>query len=275
MVQQSHSPVQGTTIVTHTTNSPTSSVSGSEQTSTNDSQTDTTINSINSNTLLTTKQNKTKQNNNNNNNNNMERNITWYMKETTFRKMKLPPSKQVFTMNDQNWSGIFCQTITMCRHNAQTLARKNYKDFKRKSFQTTISNIFNPSNEAFALLFLYNNCNLWLNTKKGTRKRKKFTDSKSCKRVGWSTQGRIVYKYVLSEIEKQWEKHQLKDLEIELLKTYQQQNGKHTTRDDKDKKSQKEQRWKEMKQCGMIETLVDKDGKDYKYYIKYMKCLQK
>eukprot|EP00536_Pseudo-nitzschia_multiseries_P009226 jgi/Psemu1/22644/gm1.22644_g len=145
----------------------------------------------------------------------------------------------MINVKDQKWSGILCQTrITMCRHNnAQTLARKNYKvspkqtDFKRKSFRTTVSNIFTPSDEAFVLLLLYNDHGSWLNTTKGTRKRKKFTDSK--------------------------EEQQSKDLEIELLKKYQQQNGNHTQWDiDEDEERRKEKRRKQ--QSSTIETL----GKD-------------
>eukprot|EP00536_Pseudo-nitzschia_multiseries_P005589 jgi/Psemu1/12937/gm1.12937_g len=285
----SHSPVQGTTVVTHTTNSRTSIVLGSEQTNTNDSQTETTPNSIKSDTLLTTKET---------HDYNMKQNITQYAKETLLRKMKFQPTKSNFvqsmimrivklgnnneipnTINikDQKWSGILCGAITACRHNAQTLAKKkNHKDNKRsnqildsfpgtvlmmekentnsknkKSFQT-ISNIFTPSNEALALLFVYNNYDLWLNTTEGTRKRKNFTDSKSGNEEVWSTQGYILYKYVLSKIEKRRKEQQSKDLEIELLKTYQQQNGKHTPpQDDEDEESKKKQRGKE--QCDMIE----------------------
>eukprot|EP00536_Pseudo-nitzschia_multiseries_P003287 jgi/Psemu1/7368/gm1.7368_g len=75
-------------------------------------------------------------------------------------------------------------------------------DFKRKSLRTTISNIFTPSDEAFALLFLYKDDNLWLNITKGTRSRKKFTDSKSGNKEGWSDKGQDLYQYILSEIEK-------------------------------------------------------------------------
>eukprot|EP00536_Pseudo-nitzschia_multiseries_P016374 jgi/Psemu1/45981/gm1.45981_g len=151
-------------------------------------------------------------------------------------------------INDQKWSGIFCQTVATYRHNAQTLARKNSKgknqhykdnkrnsqipdsfpgvvlitdtgnkkslefqyfmkrilgavspkqtDFKRKLFRTTVSNIFTQSNEAFALIFLYNNYGSWLNTTKGTRKRKKFTDSKLGNMEGWSDGGQDLSKYL-------------------------------------------------------------------------------
>eukprot|EP00536_Pseudo-nitzschia_multiseries_P002516 jgi/Psemu1/5720/gm1.5720_g len=157
MVQQSYSPVQGTTVVAHTSNNPTSSASGSEQTNTNDSQTDTTPNSINSNTQLTTKQT---------NDNNMKQNITWYVKETSFRRMKLPPPEpavvqsmivRIVKLGNNNevpktmnvhalkWTGIFCKAITTCMHGAQTLlvARKKYNDNKRNNqtpdnFPTTV-----------------------------------------------------------------------------------------------------------------------------------------
>eukprot|EP00536_Pseudo-nitzschia_multiseries_P002836 jgi/Psemu1/6391/gm1.6391_g len=223
-----------------------------------------------------------------------------FIQSTIVRIVNLGNNNEIpntINMKNQKWSGILCQTITMCRHNAQTLARKNYEDNKRsnqipdsfpgtvlitenkntnsenrKSFRTTISNIFILSHEAFALLFLYNDYNLWLNTTKGTRKRKTLTESKSGNREGWSTQGRILYKCVLSEIEKRRKERHPKDLEIELLKTYQQQNGKHTPQDDEDRESKKEQRRKE--QCDMIETL-SKDDKDYKFYIKCMKSLPK
>eukprot|EP00536_Pseudo-nitzschia_multiseries_P012555 jgi/Psemu1/32421/gm1.32421_g len=120
-------------------------------------------------------------------------------------------------------------------------------DFKRKSFQITLSNIFTPSDDTFALLFLYNDYDLWLNTTKGMR-------------------------YILNEVEKRRKEQQSKDLEIELLKMYQQQNGKHTTQDDEDNTSEKEQRQKD--QCDMIETL-SKDDEDYKFHIEYMERLQK
>eukprot|EP00536_Pseudo-nitzschia_multiseries_P018081 jgi/Psemu1/54060/gm1.54060_g len=98
--------------------------------------------------------------------------------------------------------------------------------------------------------------------------------NKADDKEGWSTEGQILYRYVLNEIEKRRKEQQLKDLEIELLKTYQQQDGKHTTQDDEDKESKRERRQKEMEQCDLIETL-DKDDEDYKYYIECMKCLQK
>eukprot|EP00536_Pseudo-nitzschia_multiseries_P000999 jgi/Psemu1/62937/estExt_Genemark1.C_120149 len=79
----------------------------------------------------------------------------------------------------------------------------------------------------------------------GMRKRKQITDSKSGNKEGWSTQGRILYKHILSEIEE----------------------GRNNN--NKDKESKKEQRQKEQ-ECDMIKTL-GKDDKDYKFYIEYMK----
>eukprot|EP00536_Pseudo-nitzschia_multiseries_P004823 jgi/Psemu1/64805/estExt_Genemark1.C_840034 len=135
-------------------------------------------------------------------------------------------------------------------------------DFKRKSFRTVVT---------FALLFLYKDNNLWLNTTKGKRKRKKFSDSKSGNKEGWSAQGRILYKYVLSEIEKQRKEQQLRDLEIELLKMY--QHGKHTLQDDEDKESKNEEQQRRKEQeCDTVETL-GKDDEDCKFYIQCMKSL--
>ena len=74
-------------------------------------------------------------------------------------------------------------------------------DFKRKSVRMTISNIFTPSDEAFALLFLYNDYDSWINTTKGTRLRKKFTDGKSGNKEGWSNEGQDLYEYLVSELE--------------------------------------------------------------------------
>ena len=132
------SPVTGRTFVTNNTNSPNSSVSGSDLTNTNDSQTYTTTNSSNRNILQTTKQY---------DNDNLENNIVKHVKEKAFRKFKFPPEitfvkatifnivKQAnnneipntIDIKDQKWSGIYCRAVTACRHNAQTLGRKNYK----------------------------------------------------------------------------------------------------------------------------------------------------
>ena len=132
------SPVTGNTIVTNNTNSPNSSVSGSDRTNTNDSQTYRTTNSSNRNILQTTKES---------DNDNLENNIVKHVKEKAFRKFKFPPEirfvkatifkivKQannneipnMIATKEQKWSGIYCQAVTACRHNAQTLARKNYK----------------------------------------------------------------------------------------------------------------------------------------------------
>eukprot|EP00536_Pseudo-nitzschia_multiseries_P013775 jgi/Psemu1/36367/gm1.36367_g len=130
-------------------------------------------------------------------------------------------------------------------------------DFKRKSLQTTISNIFTSSYEAFALLFLYNDYKSWLNTIKGTRKRKKLTDSKSRIKEGWSEEGQELHAYVKSEREKQRKEQQTKDLEIELLlKIYEQQNGYQTQQHKEDKDNRKKKRHKQ--KYDMMETL-DKD----------------
>jgi len=133
------SPVTGRTFVTNNTNSPNSSVSGSDQTNTNDtSQTYKTTDSSNRNILQTTKES---------DNDNLENNIVKHVKEKAFRKFKFPPEitfvkatifkivKQAnnneipntIDIKDQKWSGIYCRAVTACRHNAQTLGRKNYK----------------------------------------------------------------------------------------------------------------------------------------------------
>eukprot|EP00536_Pseudo-nitzschia_multiseries_P016912 jgi/Psemu1/48351/gm1.48351_g len=270
------SPVTGRTFVTNNTNSPNSSVSGSDRTNTNDSQTYTTTNSSNRNILLTTKQY---------DNDNLENNIVKHVKEKAFRKFKFPPEitfvkatifkivKQAnnneipntIDIKDQKWSGIYCRAVTACRHNAQTLARKNYKDdkrnnqipdsfpgtvlitdtqdvnsenryqlhkdyrrknspefkyfmkrilgavspkqtdFKRKSVRMTISTIFTPSDEAFALLFLYNGYD--------------------------SNEGQDLYEYLVSELEERREEQQSKELETEILKMYQKQNGNRKQQD--------------------------------------------
>ena len=137
-LSSSCSPVTGKTIVTNNTNSPHSSVSGSDQTNTNNSQTDRTPYSSNSNILQQTKDS---------NNNNLENNIVKHVKEKAFRKFKFPPENtfmkatifkivkrannneipNMIDTKDQKWSGIYCRAVTACRHNAQTLARKNYK----------------------------------------------------------------------------------------------------------------------------------------------------
>eukprot|EP00536_Pseudo-nitzschia_multiseries_P004185 jgi/Psemu1/9438/gm1.9438_g len=123
------------------------------------------------------------------------------------------------------------------------------------------SNDDNDGKNFICIAFLYNDYRSWLNTTKSVRLRKKFTDSKSGNKEGWSTQGPILYKYVVI-------------LEIELIKTYQQQNGKHTLQDDKDKESKKEEQRQKEQECDMIATL-GKDDKDYKFYVKYMKSLPK
>eukprot|EP00536_Pseudo-nitzschia_multiseries_P002088 jgi/Psemu1/4888/gm1.4888_g len=189
-------------------------------------------------------------------------------------------------IKDQTWSGIFCQTITTCKHNAQTLARKNYKDDKRnnqipdsfpgmvlitdtqdgnsenryqlhedyrrksspefKYFMKrilgavmTVSNIFTPSDEAFALLFLYNGYNSWLNTTKGTRLIKKFTDGKSGNKEGRSNEGQDLYEYLVSELEERREEQQSKELETEILKMYQNQNGNRKQQDKEEDEEEK------------------------------------
>eukprot|EP00536_Pseudo-nitzschia_multiseries_P016729 jgi/Psemu1/47510/gm1.47510_g len=80
-------------------------------------------------------------------------------------------------------------------------------DFKRKSVRMTVSNIFTPSNEAFALLFLYNDYDSWLNTTKGTRLKKNSLTSK--------------------------------ELETELLKMYQKQNGNCKQQDKEEDEEEK------------------------------------
>eukprot|EP00536_Pseudo-nitzschia_multiseries_P014781 jgi/Psemu1/40145/gm1.40145_g len=142
-----------------------------------------------------------------------------------------------------------------------------------QTYNAAVRNIYTPSDETFALLFLYKDYDSWLNTLKGTRKRKKFTDSKSGNKEGWSDKGQDLYEYLVSEIEKQREEQQSKDLEIELLKIYQKQNGNHTQEDNEEnEESKKEKRQK--RQHSLIETL-GKGDKDCKFYIKYMKSLPK
>eukprot|EP00536_Pseudo-nitzschia_multiseries_P008390 jgi/Psemu1/20308/gm1.20308_g len=118
-------------------------------------------------------------------------------------------------------------------------------DFKRKSVRMTVSNIFTPSNEAFALLFLYNDYDSWLNTTKGMRLRKKFTDGKSGNKEGWSNQGQDLYEYLVSELEERREEQQSKELETELLKIRKRKRS--------------------------LLEILDEDHEDYKLYLKYKK----
>eukprot|EP00536_Pseudo-nitzschia_multiseries_P010990 jgi/Psemu1/27558/gm1.27558_g len=100
--------------------------------------------------------------------------------------------------------------------------------------------------QAFVLLFLYNDYKLWLNTINGTRIRKKFTDSKSGIKEGWSEEGQDLYGY------------------IELLKTYQQQTGYDIQRRQREEDKTNENKRKQ--KHDMMDTL-DKDDEDYKYYL--------
>eukprot|EP00536_Pseudo-nitzschia_multiseries_P011328 jgi/Psemu1/28554/gm1.28554_g len=249
------SPVTGKTIVTNNTNSPNSSVLGSDQTNTNnDSQTYRTTDSSNRNILQTTKES---------DNNNLENNIVKHVKETAFRKFKFPPENTFKNYKDDKRNNQIPDSFpgTVLITDTQDLNSENryqlHKDyrqksspefkyfmkrilgavspkqtnFKRKSVRMTVSNIFTPSDEAFALLFLYNHYDSWLNTTKGTRLRKKFTDGKSGNKEGWSNEGQELYKYLVSELEEQREEQQSKELETELLEMYQKQNGNHKQQD--------------------------------------------
>jgi len=142
-------------------------------------------------------------------------------------------------------------------------------DFKRKSVRMTISNIFTPSDEAFALLFLYNDYDSWLNTTKGTRLRKKFTDGKSGNKEGWSNEGQDLYEYLVSELEERRKEQQSKELETEILKMYQKQNG---NRKQQDKEENKEGKTRKRKRT-LVEILGE-DDEDYKFFIEYNKNKQ-
>ena len=53
-----------------------------------------------------------------------------FVKATIFKIVKLTNNNEIpntIDIKDQKWSGIYCRAVTACRHNAQTLARKNYK----------------------------------------------------------------------------------------------------------------------------------------------------
>eukprot|EP00536_Pseudo-nitzschia_multiseries_P009471 jgi/Psemu1/23270/gm1.23270_g len=145
------------------------------------------------------------------------------------------------------------RTSKISTNYTKTINEKIHLNSNASSKELLEHNIITSSDEVFVLPFLYNDYNSWLNTTKGTRKRKTFTDCKSGKKEGHSDTGQEFYTYYT------------KDLEIEVLKAYQQQNGNHTQRDKEDKENRKEQRQKQ--KYDMIETL-DKDDEDYKYYIK-------
>eukprot|EP00536_Pseudo-nitzschia_multiseries_P004324 jgi/Psemu1/9719/gm1.9719_g len=146
-------------------------------------------------------------------------NITRYIKETMLRKTKFPPEPvfvksmidrnvklgnnneipKTMIVHDQKWSGIFCQTITTCRHNnARTLARKNYKDDKKN----------NQIPDHFpAAVLITDNIN-----------RKKLTGSKPGNKEEWSTKGEILYRYVLRE-DKESKKEQRQKEQCNMIET--------------------------------------------------------
>ena len=92
-------------------------------------------------------------------------------------------------------------------------------NFKRGQTRIQISKIFTVSDEAFALLFLFNEYDGWkariqnsldyesYDTSdsediKKTRMKKRFTDSKIGSREGWSYEGRKLYLFLFKEVEK-------------------------------------------------------------------------
>eukprot|EP00536_Pseudo-nitzschia_multiseries_P002339 jgi/Psemu1/5315/gm1.5315_g len=122
-------------------------------------------------------------------------------------------------------------------------------DFKRKSVRMTVGNIFTPSNEAFALLFLYNDYNSWLNTTKGT-----------------SNEGQDLYEYLVSELEERREEQQLKELETEILKMYQKQNDNRKQQD-----KEEDEEGKQRKRKRTLVEILGEDDEDYKFFMEYNK----
>ena len=98
--------------------------------------------------------------------------------------------------------------------------RTNFRTRKKKNL---ISEIFTTSDEAFALLVLYNELHVWKHQKvlisqgmKGRAlvKEKRFCDARSGKKEAWSKQGMIVYTRILLEVDQQ--QRESKQFEEEL-----------------------------------------------------------
>eukprot|EP00536_Pseudo-nitzschia_multiseries_P003544 jgi/Psemu1/8067/gm1.8067_g len=91
---------------------------------------------------------------------------------------------------------------------------------------------------------------------KGDKDKKEITDSKSGIKEGWSDEGHDLYIY----------EQLMKDLELELLQTYQQQSGYDMKR--RQKEEAKTNQTKQKQKYDMMDSL-DKKHKDCKIYLEH------
>ena len=108
--------------------------------------------------------------------------------------------------------------------------RPSFTKFKTHKHEKKLSEIFTPSDEAFALVMLLNEYNCWMNpdrtnTKNGKKKRKKFTDPSSGKKMGYSLEGRKLYAVLVREITKRRATEASQALEELVLQEFEREHS--------------------------------------------------
>ena len=116
-----------------------------------------------------------------------------------------------------------------------------HTEFKRRRHKEKLKSIFTATDEAFALLFLYNDYESWNNSGSGKKTRKRFTDSRIGNKEGWSYEGRMLFGKLVEEVKKRREEEASAEIEQELRAAYRRENG-----DDRDDRLNKKRKLREM-----------------------------
>ena len=110
-------------------------------------------------------------------------------------------------------------------------------DFKIKKHKSTISEIFSATDEAFALLFLFNDYESWNNSGNGKKTQKRFTDSRVGSKEGWSLEGRMLFIKLVKEITKRRAEESSRTIETALMAHYRESVGED--REERERKRRK------------------------------------
>ena len=142
--------------------------------------------------------------------------------------------------------------------------RSKHTNFRRRKSREKISDIFTASDEAYALLFLYNEYHCWTSTT-AARTKKRFTNSKLGCKQGWNYTGRKLYQYLFNEVVERRRKASGTAFEIDLVKYYKETaaGGTGNSTESEQERRRREQRQRDESDWNVFDT-CDKKSEIFK-----------
>ena len=138
------------------------------------------------------------------------------------------------------------------------------REFKKKVYRNKLSEFCSVSDEAFALVLLFNEYSSWTTPTDRVnkqRKRKRFTDSASGRKEGWSIEGRTLFCNICVEIRKRREEAVSKDVENELRQAFVEEGGRNSE-ENEERENRRAQRRKRESEFNMDDA-IDKSSAIY------------